>query len=1082
MKHFYACSSRIQSTLLGLALVVGSLFFPHTASAQSADPMAVTVTVTEEDGKTPIIGAVVSVVNHPSLSGATDVSGVAKLTKVPGNATLRISFFGMVPQEVPVSGRAAIAVTMASEAVGLEQVVVVGYGTQKRENLTGAVTQVNMEKLLGDRPLTTVGAALQGAVPGLVVTGGAVPGAGMTFNIRGTTSINGGAPLILVDNVPADANLINPEDIESVTVLKDASAAIYGARAAFGVVLITTKKARKNSRLQLNYNNNFAFELAINRPQQATIKEILQAHLEFDNDGKYFSQDQDLSQWLGYLDQYEAGTLMANNPGAYLKDGRFVPAGDTKYYYLQDNDPTGQVLDKYGFMQTHNVSASGGGEKISYRISLGYTSQDGPLITNKDSYERINVASYISADITKWFNTALDIRYARDSRTYVEADGNVYNTYFRRFYPVGMMPKSSDLEGPEYIIGTPANHLLYREPVRYRNENPRIYSRSSIRPVKGLEGIFEYTFDQNIGDKKSYSNKFEIINDQMGTINSSDTPTYRSEKSTTRYNALNAYLTYNISTRNEHHNFKIMAGYSQEQRYWENLWASRKEMINPSMPSITGGAGETLAGDAFTDFTIRSAYFRFNYNYKEKYLVEVLGRYDGSSRFPTVNRFGFFPSVSAAWQLGKEKFMDWSDSWLNEFKIRANWGQIGNQAIGNYLFMPDMESQLANWIVDGKRPTTLGMPALVRQNFTWELVETLDIGVDLSLFSNRLSATFDWYQRDTKGMLAPGMELPSVVGANAPVQNTADLRTTGWELAINWRDRVGDWGYNVGFNIYDATSKITKYNNENNLLFGTDGAKLRYEGETWGEIWGYQTDGYYTIDDFQDTWKNGTWKLKDGITSVRGNNNIRPGDVKFVNLRDDENSTNEISEGKNTLDDPGDRMVIGNNTPRYQFGVTAGVDWKGFALSVMFIGTGQRDAWLSGDLMFPLSYGTFGTLYYNQLDYWKPTDAKNGDWTAQNPDAKYPRLYNEANASGSNYRTQTKYLSDASYIRLKNITLSYTVPQSAMKKIGLNGAKIFFSGENLVTFSKLPKGYDPERLNWGYPFYATYSFGISLTL
>lgn len=1021
----------------------------------------------------PIIGATVLIAGT-TTGDITGANGTFNINNVDENAQIEASFMGYKSKTLKASEN--IIFTLADDAMVVDDVVVVGYGTQKKENLTGAVSMVSMDKVLGDRPVTSIGSALQGAIPGLVITGGAVPGVGQTFNIRGTTSINGGSPLILVDNVPAQINLINPEDIESVSVLKDAaSASIYGARGAFGVILITTKKAKKNSRLQLNYNNNIGFSKSINRPVQASVEEILQTHLDFDNDGKYFAQSQDLKKWIGYVQDYNNGSLQSKYPNAYLKNGRFIPDGESVYYYLSDNDLTSEVIDKYGFQHTHNLSATGGSDKITYRLSMGYVDNDGVLVTSKDSYQRFNVGSYVSADITKWLSTAVDIRYARDDRSYVE-DTEVYNTYFRRFYPTGSMPKSSDINGPEYIVGNPLNYMLNSDPVRYHNENPRIYSRTKLNPVKGLEGIFEYTYDGKTWDKKSYSNNFQIINDQMGVINRSNTPTYRNDKSAMRYNSLNAYASYDIATKNQNHNFKIMAGYSQERRYEESLWASRKEIINPSMPSISGSVGEILAGDSFTDYTIRSGYYRFNYNFKNKYLLEVNGRYDGSSKFPTDTRFGFFPSASVGWQVGKEKFMDWSNKWLQEFKIRGSWGQIGNQAIDNYLFLPEMSSYRANWIVDGQRPTSLNMPALVRSNFTWEVVENINIGVDMSLFNNRLQATFEWYQRDTKGMLAPGMELPAVVGASAPTQNSADLRNRGWEASVNWRDNVGEWSYSVGANIYDSRTKITKFNNEGGLL------SARYVGQEIGEIWGYETDGFYTIDDFKDTWQNGKWELKDDVTKIRGNSNIRPGDIKFVNLRDDENSVNEIYAGNNTLDNPGDQKIIGNNTARYNFGINASVGWKGINLSVFLNGTGKRDAWLEGDLIWPLSKGTFGTVYYNQLDYWKPTDRAAGNYEPINPNPKFPRIYEESNASGSNYRKQTKYLSNAAYLRLKNLTLSYTLPKQIVNKVSLSAVKVFFSAENIATWHKLPKGYDPERLDWGYPFYATYSLGINITL
>lgn len=1038
-------------------------------------------TVKDINGE-PLVG--VSVIQKGTTKGVvTDAEGNFNINIELGTI-LKFSSIGYNDMEQAAQNNMVVIMEEGAQQIG--DVVVVGFGTQRKENITGAVAAISMDKALGDRPITSVGAALQGNIPGLVITGNMNPGSALSFNIRGTTSINGGSPLILVDGAETQINLVNPEDIESVSILKDASsAAIYGARAAFGVILITTKKAKKNSKMQLNYNNNFSFSKSINVPVQASVLEILQAHLDFDNDGKYFAQSQDLSKWIGFVHLYNESPqkLLDTYPGSYLKDGAFVPNGESIYYWLRDNNPQAEILDKFGFQQTHNISASGGSEKITYRLSLGYTNNDGPLITNKDQWERLSTSAYVSGEITKWLTTSLNMSYAFSNTSDISGtDGNIYNTYFRRFYPITAIPNSTDLTGEKVTAGTPANYIRFNDPLKHRNENPRIFSRTSITPFKGFEGIIEYTFDQNIYDYKYYTNNWQLRNDQMAVTNRSNTPTYFNTKNTTRYSSLNAYATYEYTIPKTQHNFKLMGGFAQERRYYESLAANRKNMINPDMPSINGAVGEILANDDFSDFTIRSGYFRFNYNFMNKYLLEVNGRYDGSSRFPKSNRFGFFPSGSIGWQIAKESFMDWSKSWLNEFKPRLSWGQVGNQSIDNYLYTPAMVSQRADWIVGTEKPVTLSMPAMVRNNFAWEIVETLDVGLDFALFSNRLTGTFGWYRRDTKGMLAPGAEFPAVVGTTAPFQNAADLRTSGWELNMSWRDNIGDWNYGVGFNIYDSKAKITKFKNEAGLLFDKDGNKQRYVGETLGEIWGYTTDGYYTINDFKEGWQNGNWQLKDEVVKIRGNSNIRPGDVKFVNLRDDDNSINEIYSGDNTVSNPGDQKVIGNNTARYQFGVNANVGWKGFDFSIFMNGTGKRDVFLSGDLIWPLNSGTFGTLFYNQLDYWKPVDAKNGNWEAQNPNARYPRIYNEASASGSNYRTQTKYLYSAAYFRIKNITLSYSFQPPVLSKIKLAGLKLFFSAENILTISTLPKGYDPERLDWGYPFYAIYSFGLNVTL
>lgn len=453
------------------------------------------------------------------------------------------------------------------------------------------------------------------------------------------------------------------------------------------------------------------------------------------------------------------------------------------------------------------------------------------------------------------------------------------------------------------------------------------------------------------------------------------------------------------------------------------------------------------------------------------------GRYDGSSKFPKSSRFGFFPSVSAGWQIAQEKFMESTRNWLDGLKIRASYGVIGNQNVNPYTFTPTMSvsNKSTSWIIDNTYVTSISsLPALVSQNFTWEKVGTVNVGLDINLFNNRLNGVFEWYQRNTNGMLAPGVQLPAVVGASAPYQNTADMRTRGWELSLNWRDQIGKVGYRLGFNLSDYKSKITKYDdNATTKLLSSF-----YPGQVMGEIWGYVADGYYSVDDFEDT---SSWKLKEGITSINGYN-VRPGDVKFKNLRDDESSTNVITSGDNTFDNPGDRKVIGNTTPRYQYGINLGANYAGFDLNVILQGTGKRDYWISNVLTFPMNGDNFIPLFDGLSDYWMPKDPDNGDWTAVNPNAKYPRLYGNRGNSGSNLRQSDKYLSDASYLRIKNITLSYNLPKKWLSQIFLSQMKAFVSVENVATFTSLPSGIDPERIEWNYPAFRTVSFGINITL
>lgn len=1034
--------------------------------------------VKDNQGET-VIGA--SVVVKGSTNGTiTGLDGDFTLNNVKRGDVIQISYIGYVSQEVVWQGT-PLNITLKEDSQTLEEVVVVGFGSQKKANLTGSVSQVKMDDVLGERPVTNVKNALQGSMPGLMVSGGASPGEAKSFNIRGTVSINGMNPLVLIDNVEGDIDLLNPEDIESVTVLKDAaSSAIYGARAAAGVILITTKKAKKGEKFNLNYNANFGFQTSINSPKQASLDEYLRAYQAAGFSETYYAGNGSVSKWREYLAGYK------ENPAAYPTVGDGIYIGeDGAPYYLNDKDVY-KAFQETSFMQTHNLTANGGTEKLRYRLSAGLTKEDGPLIESKDTYMRKNISSFISADITDWLTQEADFRYTVADRSEPMGSGDgIYCMNHISFYPSGMMPGSVNTSVDKDLpLITPENQIRYNNPYLTDTDNTRIYLRTILRPIKGLELVGEYTYDRKNWQKSYYAKKWEYTTEQLGSNNSVTSDYLFKSEDHEDYNALNLYGTYNFSIK-EDHMFKVMAGFNQERK--QNSWISVQthDMIAPSAPSFTSATGKIIPQNSYNDYAIRGAFYRINYNYKDRYLFEVNGRYDGSSKFPKDDRFGFFPSFSVGWNIAREAWMEKALDYVSDLKLRASWGQIGNQNIGNYGYYSTMQpvGNSNYWLKDGEFITYISTPGLVSNSFTWETVETLDIGFDASMFNSRLQVTFDWYQRTTRDMLIAGIQLPAVVGTSAPMRNAADMRTRGWEIAVNWRDQIGDWKYNVGFNLYDYKSKITKYsNNEDKLL-----SQNYYEGKTLGEIWGYVSDGFYTIDDFDGP---GTWQLKDGVASLDGYN-PRPGDEKFVNLNDDR-GTNEINSGLNTVDSPGDQKVIGNSTPRYNFGVNLGVSYKGFSLSAILQGTAKRDVWIGGMSLFPFggSAKAYYPVFYNQTDYWEPMGSCDGQytendreyWIAKNPDASLYRLYSNMQNHGSNQRASTKYLQNGAYMRLKNITLAYTFPKALISKVSLSALKVFVSAENLATISSLPKGYDPERLSWGYPFYRTLSFGLNVTL
>ena len=1046
---------RTVSMLLALTtLPVGFLHAtPSTPHAYVTQQSGECEGVVKDINGEPIIGASVSVKGTQS-GMITDLDGKFHFADIKPGAVLEISYIGYIKQTVTWNGQ-PLSIILQEDTQQLDEVVVVGFGTQKKANLTGAVTTVKMDEVLGERPLTKASDALQGAVPGLLVSsGGNGPTASKSFQIRGAYSLgiqnsDGSygatvAPLILIDNVEGDLDLVNPDDIESITVLKDAaSSAIYGARAAGGVILVTTKRPQGATRFQLNYNNNLAFTNAINLPKQAPLDTYLRAYQDTGRDDYWSLGSPSVTRWLELLQQYQ------QNPSSVPTQGDGIFRDDNgALYYLNEKNLVENMLES-GFQQTHNLSVSGGTERLRFRLSGGFTNNDGVLIGNKDTYRRLNVNSFISADITSWFTQEATLSYAHSKSTNPEsAAGGIYSLRLGSFYPEGAMPEGYGVGGDDNLLFfTPRNQVLNANPSRNNYDNPRIFLKSILKPLKGLEIAFEYTFDKNMYDYHYYTGVQHFTTIQGGDDSYPSNDYLRKYKQFTNYNAINLYGTYGFDLGEDHH-FKVMAGFNQESSYKETVDNYSYNQAVVEVPSLGGGTGTLTANDYYTEYAVRGGFFRVNYNYKDKYLLEVNGRYDGSSRFPKDNRFGFFPSVSVGWNITEENFMENARSWLNQLKIRGSYGQIGNQNIVEYAFIPSMSisNSYNGWLVDGNRVAAVtSLPALVSTSFTWEKVGTTNIGVDFALFNSRLSGLFEWYQKDTKGM-----------------------------LALNWRDRIGKWGYNVGFNLSDSKSVITKYDsNESKLLSNY------YEGQELGEIWGYVYDGFYTVDDFTDTQ---SWQLKDGVTDINGYA-VRPGDVKFKNLRDDEQGTNLITAGDGTFDNPGDRKVIGNQLPRYLYGINLGVNYEGFDLSVFLQGTGKRDYWLANVLTFPM-YGdyTFLPLYEGLDNYWRPVDAANGDYTCANPDAEFPRIYDSYGNMGSNYRQSDRYLSDASYLRIKNVTLSYSFPKHLIRKLTLSQLKLFVSIENLATFSSLPKGIDPETLSWSYPAFRTVSFGVNLSL
>lgn len=982
-------------------------------------------------------------------------------------ALLVFSGVGYISKEVATeAGQEPLDIILTATENKMEEVVVVGYGAQKRANLTGAVSSVKMDEVIGSRPVVSTAQALQGAIPGLQITyGTGQPGTSTNINVRGITSINGGGPLILMDNVPVNIDDINPTDIETVTVLKDAAASsIYGGRAAYGVILITTKKGRRNETISFNYNTNLSVTRASTLPEKPSPARYVQALKDFGTTQYWGGQD--VAKWANYISDYE------QNPSKYPKGYYKDPTSNGLIYPLAATDLSGALFPG-GFEQMHNFSFSGGSERTNFRVATGYANENGIMIGDHDRYKRYNFNAMLNTALTSTLNASVNVLYNNTNKTSPVGQGTLYYNAIT-LPPMDATGYDTASTGEYLPYVTPANVALLEPPVNEFNDNLRLFGKMEFKPVKGLTITGEYTFQKTNNNTTQYTatNKYiSPIKFDVSALNAASK--FTKSNSQTNYSVLNLYAQYRRTLGD--HDLSVLVGTNQEQSRQAGFNIGRTDVLSGQLPAISTSTGTIDGGDSYNEFGLSGYFARFNYSYKDRYLLEANGRYDGSSRFPSGSRYGFFPSFSAGWNVMNENFMRTAKNIINTLKIRGSWGEIGNQTIikdgaqNYYPFMPGARPVNSGWLNPATGIPFVGIPAftLVSSSFTWETVRTTNAGIDFGLLRNRLTGSFDIYQRLTLNMLAPSTPLPAVLGTDPPLANAANLKTKGWELELKWQDHKNDFQYSIGVNLYDSRATITKYRNPAGLL------SSYYEGQTFGEIWGYQTMGYFTVDDFvpgtlDANLQNGT--LKPGVAGFKGVKQ-NPGDIRYVDL----NGDSAIFNGNNTLSNPGDRKVIGNNSRRLQFGINGSASYKGFDLSFFAIGVGKRDLWMGNQIIFPYQ-GQFGGIFANQMDYWTP----------DHTDAEYYRIYKDgAGNGGTNTQVQTKYLQSGAYLRLKNVTFGYSVPAHLTRKAFMKNIRVFFSGENLLTLDHLPEGLDAEATDISsggiYPFIKKYSFGANIT-
>ncbi|GIJ94320.1 SusC/RagA family TonB-linked outer membrane protein [Capnocytophaga stomatis] len=1020
----------------------------------------VTGKVTDENNS-PLPGA--SIVVKGTTSGvSSDFDGNYEIQAKQGDV-LEISFIGFQTQtkKVTGSGKQTINVVLKEDAQQLSDVVVVGYGTQKKENLTGAIATVDA-KILDSRPLTTIGQGLQGLVPNLNISvGSGRPGTGSGFNVRGFTSINGGSPLVLVDGVQMDPNQINPNDVENVTVLKDAaSAAIYGGRAAFGVVLITTKQGKKETPLRVSVATSYSLTRPTRLPKLVNSLDYLTMYLLADETGQ-ISGGSKGSQGFGQEDIDRAKRYLADprpENAVYID-----PTDPRKYRYVGNTDWIEEMYPGWAPQSQHNISLSGGSDKTTYFASAGMFEQQGLFKVSKQKFNRYNLNLGLSTDVTKWLSVNLKTTLNRKGNDQPSNGRNGIET--ERFasdlkplmpvrHPDGNFSGQGSYTNPFAMIATGARS-------KYTSDDIWIKGGFVLTPIQHVKVVGDYTWNSYRQNSKTNVKRFKEYGAPVDGTSIFDptkavdlgffphTNTSRVDESSSQdvYKAMNIYAQYENTFADKHY-FKAMVGYNQEDKHNESFNVSVKNLINQDYPYVKLNNDEKPGvGSSISDWALIGSFFRLNYVYDQKYLLEINGRYDGSSKFAKNNRYVFSPSASLGWRISKEKFFAPLEGVVSDLKFRVSYGDLPNQYVGgNYPYLATMGyGSQTGYLFGTAGLPYVNAPGLVSDNFTWETVETRNIGVDYGFFDNRLSGSFDYYIRNTKGMLIAGLSLPKVLGTGAPQRNAADLETKGFELTVSWKDRVSDdFSYNVSFNLADSRAFITKYD-----LNPTGNLGQYYVGREIGEIWGYTSHGLYQTD--EDAAKLDKKKLA-GYKWLAG-------DVKFEDLNGDK----KIDNGNNTLENPGDLSIIGNNSARYTFGLNMGVDYKNFDFSLFLQGVAKRDYMLGGTYFWGFT-NQWAVPTVEQLDYWTP----------ENPDAYFPRQ----RFGGGNFQTSTRYLQDASYVRLKQITLGYTLPKNVMQTIGVDNLRFYITGENVMEFTKLIKSYDPELLSQTYPFNRVFTFGV----
>lgn len=1059
----------------------------------------VTGTVKDANGE-PIIGA--TVVEKGTTNGTvTDFDGNYTL-ELSESGTLAVSYIGYKSQEFAASRikSGSLTVTLKEDTEVMDEIVVVGFGTQKKVNLTGSVG-IATAKEIESRPVTSATQALQGLVPGLQIsTNTGEMNQNMSVSIRGQGTIgdgSSGSPLILIDGMEGDLNTINPQDIENISVLKDAAASsIYGSRAPFGVILVTTKTG-KEGKVSVNYNNNFRISSPMNLPESMDSYSFAvmlnQAQIN-SGTSQYFSDDV-MRKMIAYQEGKLSGGLdpSPNNPNAW---------DDVWSTGYANTDLYDEYYKKNVFSQEHNLSISGGSDKMSYYVSANYMNQKGLLKFGDDGIRRYNITGKINAKLTKWLAFNFSTRFTHND-VWNPSAGMGYNYFGRQNWPNLPIYDSNG-----YLYQSKARDMEYgglSDKKGYRNYYQGAFI---IEPIKRWITKVELNYSIFDEDEKSVSiPTYKHLPD--GSLNTGTTSSslYQSDKKE-KYLNLNVYSEYS-HTFNEMHNAKIMLGFQSEEMERNFFSVKKYGLLISGMPEfdLTNGLGgdnkpvDPAISGYSNEWATVGFFGRLNYDYNGRYLFEANMRYDGSSRFRRGSRWVLSPSFSLGWNIAQENFWSSIADVVNLLKFRVSYGELSNQNTDNwyptYRSM-DVESLAGKWLaLNGTAPNIASIGDLVSTSLTWETVRSWNIGFDFGLFNNRLTGSFDYYKRSTLNMVGPSPELPPTLGISSPKTNNTDLSTKGWELSLGWKDRINNGlSYSVNLSLSNSNTYINRYPGNLTNSIGENGSTGSYvAGQKIGQIWGFETIG---IAKSQEEMDKHLSSLPNGGQNALGTQWMA-GDIMYRDL----NGDGKISEGARTLDDHGDLKVLGDASPHYFIGLDLTADWKGFDIRCFWQGVLKHDFWPGGDSSGNNEggggyfWGVRGNKsmwhirgFKQHEDYFRSEPiGLEGHEISANLDAYFPRplVSLSGSANGKNQYVQSRYMQNARYIRLKNLQIGYTLPTAWTSKVGVSKCRFFVSGENLLTFSPIFSVFDPETCSGGvggnaYPLSRTWSFGVNITL